>query len=117
MRELILSLTRLLAAVRDWRAVLLLSLLSLQGTALFAADDGGGINTGLIAIGAALAIGLATFGAASAQGKTASSAMEGIARNPTAKDQLFMPFIISLALMEFHALLGFVISFYWTFFK
>lgn len=79
--------------------------------------DGEVSSSGLIAIGAALAIGLATFGAASAQGKTASAAMEGIARNPTAKDQLFMPFIISLALMEFHALLGFVISFYWTFFK
>lgn len=90
----------------------------LLGSAAVAyAADGDADSSGLIAIGAALAIGLATFGAASAQGKTASAAMEGIARNPTAKDQVFMPFIISLALMEFHALLGFVISFYWTFFK
>ena len=89
----------------------------LGGAAVAYAADGGTDSSGLIAIGAALAIGLATFGAASAQGKTASAAMEGIARNPTAKDQVFMPFIISLALMEFHALLGFVISFYWTFFK
>ena len=87
------------------------------GTVAYAADDSTVSSSGLIAIGAALAIGLATFGAASAQGRTASAAMEGIARNPTAKDQVFMPFIISLALMEFHALLGFVISFYWTFFK
>ena len=89
----------------------------LGGAAVAYAADGDTDSSGLIAIGAALAIGLATFGAASAQGKTASAAMEGIARNPTAKDQVFMPFIISLALMEFHALLGFVISFYWTFFK
>ena len=87
------------------------------GAAVAYAADGTVNSSGLIAIGAALAIGLATFGAASAQGKTAAAAMEGIARNPTAKDQVFMPFIISLALMEFHALLGFVISFYWTFFK
>ena len=83
----------------------------------YAADDSAANSDGLVAIGAALAIGLATFGAASAQGRTASAVMEGIARNPTAKDQVFMPFILSLALMEFHALLGFVISFYWTFFK
>ena len=89
----------------------------LGGGAIAYGAEGEVTSSGLVAIGAALAIGLATFGAASAQGKTASSAMEGIARNPTAKDQLFMPFIISLALMEFHALLGFVISFYWTFFK
>ncbi len=87
------------------------------GAVAYAAEDSAVPSSGLIAIGAALAIGLATFGAASAQGRTASAAMEGIARNPTAKDQVFMPFIISLALMEFHALLGFVISFYWTFFK
>lgn len=99
-----------------FKLVLLLMLFG-GGAVAYAADDGAVSSSGLIAIGAALAIGLATFGAASAQGKTASSAMEGIARNPTAKDQLFMPFIISLALMEFHALLGFVISFYWTFFK
>ena len=88
-----------------------------SGAVAYAAAEGAVSSSGLIAIGAALAIGLATFGAASAQGRTASAAMEGIARNPTAKDQVFMPFIISLALMEFHALLGFVISFYWTFFK
>ena len=98
--------------------VLAAAMLLGRGAVALGADgsDGGG-SSGLIAIGAALAIGLATFGAASAQGKTAAAAMEGIARNPVSKDQLFMPFIISLALMEFHALLGFVISFYWTFFK
>ena len=35
-----------------------------------------------IPIGAALAIGLAAFGAASAQGRATSAALEGIARNP-----------------------------------
>ena len=102
--------------VDQFRGRLVLLAVALSSSTLYAASDGAEAS-GLIAIGAALAIGLATFGAASAQGKTASSAMEGIARNPTAKNQMFMPFIISLALMEFHALLGFVISFYWTFFK
>ena len=36
-------------------------------------------------------------------------ALEGIARNPNAKDSLFQPFILGLVFMEFQALLGFVI--------
>ena len=38
---------------------------------------------GLASIGAALAIGLGAFGAATCQGRAASSALEGIARNPS----------------------------------
>ncbi len=68
----------------------------------------------LIPIGAGLAIGLAAFGAASAQGRTTAAALEGIARNPSAKDALFQPFILGLVFMEFQALLGFVIAIIWT---
>lgn len=67
-----------------------------------------------IPIGAGLAIGLAAFGAASAQGRTTAAALEGIARNPNAKDALFQPFILGLVFMEFQALLGFVIAIIWT---
>lgn len=72
-------------------------------------------NASLVPIGAAIAIGLAAFGAASAQGRTASAALDGLARNPNAKDALFQPFILGLVFMEFQALLGFVIAIIWTF--
>ncbi len=71
-------------------------------------------NNGLIAIGAALAVGLATFGAATGQSKAASTVLEGISRNPGASDKVFMPFILGLVFMEFQALLGFVIAILWT---
>ncbi|MCX6109253.1 MAG: ATP synthase F0 subunit C [Proteobacteria bacterium] len=72
-------------------------------------------GTNLIPIGAGITMGLASFGAATAQGRTASTALEGIARNPSAKDALFQPFILGLVFMEFQALLGFVIAIIWTF--
>lgn len=75
------------------------------------ASAGGG--NGLVAIASALAIGLAAFGAASGQGKASAGALEGIARNPTSRDQVFMPLILCLAFMEFQALLGFLIAFMW----
>jgi F-type H+-transporting ATPase subunit c len=68
-----------------------------------------------IPIGAGITMGLASFGAATAQGRTATAALEGIARNPNAKDALFQPFILGLVFMEFQALLGFVIAIIWTF--
>ncbi len=82
----------------------------------FAQDAAGHVGGGgsMAPIGAGLAIGLAAFGAASAQGRTASSTVEGIARNPNAKDALFQPFILGLVFMEFQALLGFVIAIMWT---
>ncbi|MEZ4742868.1 MAG: ATP synthase F0 subunit C [Bdellovibrionota bacterium] len=67
-----------------------------------------------IAIGAGLAVGMATMGAATGQGKAASTALEGIARNPGSADKVFMPFILGLVFMEFQALLGFVIAIMWT---
>ncbi len=62
-------------------------------------------------LAAAIAMGLGAFGAASGQGKAASSALEGIARNPSAKADVFTPLILSLVFMEFQALLCFVIAF------
>ena len=66
---------------------------------------------GLLAIGAALAIGMGAMGAAGGQGRAASSAFEGIARNPGAKNEMFTPFILGLVFMEFQALLSFVIAY------
>ena len=76
-----------------------------------AAVAGGNSNSGLVAIGAALAIGLAVFGGTSAQGKAAAAALEGIARNPAAAEKLQTPMILALALIESLVLFGFGIAF------
>lgn len=51
-------------------------------------------------LAAALAIGIAAIGGALGQGRAASAALEGIARNPSAADKLFTPMILALALIE-----------------
>ena len=68
-------------------------------------------SRGLIALAVAIVMGVAAFGAASAQGKAAASALEGITRNPNSKSQVNGPMLLSLAFMEFQALLGFVVAF------
>ena len=80
--------------------------------ALASEGETGGIS-GLVAIGSGMAIGLAVIGGTLAQGKAASSALEGIARNPSSSDKVFMPMIIALALIEFQAIMGFIIAFLW----
>ncbi len=68
-------------------------------------------NLDLAGLGAGLGLGLAAIGGALGQGKTASSALEGIARNPAAADKVFTPMIIGLALIESLVLYAFVIAF------
>ena len=63
------------------------------------------------AISASLAICTSAIGGAYAQGKAASVALEGIARNPAAADKLFTPMIIALALIESLVIYAFVIAF------
>lgn len=72
-----------------------------------AAGAGAGLYTHLAA---GLAIGLAVLGGALAQGKTASSALEGISRNPAAAPKVFTPMILGLALIESLVLLAFIIA-------
>jgi F-type H+-transporting ATPase subunit c len=66
---------------------------------------------GMIAIAAAITIGLAALGGTTAQGKAASSALEGIARNPEAQGKIFTPMLLGMALIESLVILGFVIAF------
>lgn len=66
---------------------------------------------GWLAIASAIAIGLAVFGGTSAQGKAASTALEGISRNPSATDKMFTPMILALALIESLVILAFIIAF------
>lgn len=89
---------------------LLFAALAAGASAVAYANDGGAVNSwGPLA--AAIAMGLGAFGVASGQGRAASSALEGIARNPAAKADVFTPLILALVFMEFQALLCFVIAY------
>lgn len=68
-------------------------------------------DKGIVAIAAALAIGLAAFGGAMAQGKAAAAALDGISRNPAASGKIMTPMIIGLALIESLVIYALVIAF------
>jgi F-type H+-transporting ATPase subunit c len=78
-----------------------------EGTAAVAT---GGDKFGGGALAAALAIGLAAFGGALGQGKAASAALDGIARNPGAQPKIMVPMIIALALIESLVIYGLLIA-------
>ncbi len=63
-----------------------------------------------VAMAKALCMAVAVLGAAYGQGKAASTALDGIARNPSAAGKIQTPLIISLALLEALAILAFVIA-------
>ena len=88
---------------------------ALRVVSLFVATTGlalaadGDSNWGL-GLGAGIAIGAAAFGAASGQGKAASAALEGMARNPETGGSLQTPMLIALVFMETLVLFSFVIA-------
>ena len=69
------------------------------------------MSSGMIAIAAAITISISTICPAIAQGMTAKSAMESIARQPDAAKDIRSTLIISLALMEALTIYGLLISF------
>ena len=97
------------------KALLLMTAAALTLISSVAFAEGGaaatGGDNGLLSLGAALALGIAAFGGALGQGKTASAALDGIARNPAAQPKIFVPMIIGLALIESLVLYAFVIAF------
>lgn len=94
-------------------AVILVTML----VAAVAFAEGGSASSGVTdnnawyAIAAALAIALPAFGGAFGQGRAASAALEGIARNPGAAGKIFTPMILGLALIESLVIYGLVIAF------
>lgn len=72
--------------------------------------DGVSIGTGLMLLGAGLAIGLGTLGPGLGQGRAAASALEGMARNPGISGKLLSTMIIGLALMESLAIYALVVA-------
>lgn len=88
-------------------------LLILMVAGLAFAQDGAGVaasQSGLIAIAAAIAVGVAAVGSAAAQGRAAAAALEGIARNPQASGNIFVPLVLSLAFPETLVIFAFIIA-------
>ena len=85
-----------------------------SGVALAAAEGtaaGGDAQVkAAVAIAAGVAVAIAAFGAALGQGRVGAAAMESIGRNPNAAEKLFLPLVLTLALLEALALYGFVIA-------
>jgi F-type H+-transporting ATPase subunit c len=68
-------------------------------------------SAGLIAIAAAVVLGLAAAAGTYSQGKAVSAALDAIGRNPGASGSLFVPLILGLALIESLVIFAFVIAF------
>jgi F-type H+-transporting ATPase subunit c len=80
------------------------------------AQDGGAASNEFdmkkwIGLACGLGIAIAAFGGALGQGRTASSALDGIARNPGASGKIFTPMILGLALIESLVIYSLIISF------
>jgi F-type H+-transporting ATPase subunit c len=75
------------------------------------ATAGGATAGGFIGLAAGLGIGLAAFGGALGQGRAVASALDGIARNPSASGKIQTPMIIGLALIESLVIYALVIAF------
>jgi F-type H+-transporting ATPase subunit c len=76
----------------------------------FAADGSGSGDSGMIAIAAALAIGLAALGGTFGQGRAISSGLDAIGRNPSASGKVFVPMLLGLALIESLVIISFVVA-------
>jgi F-type H+-transporting ATPase subunit c len=92
--------------------VLVASLLtSVIAFAQEAAEGGAVEGKGMQFLAAAIAIGLAASAGAIAQSRAASTALEGIARNPNASGKIFTPMILGLALIESLVIYALIIAF------
>ena len=67
-------------------------------------------SIGLIAIAVALTIAISTIAPALAQGKAASKALEGIARQPEAAGEIRTAMILALAFMEALTIYGLLVA-------
>ena len=89
---------------------LLLTVATIMATVPAFAEDGSG-SSGWGPLAAGLAIGIAAFGGSLGQGKIGASAMEGIARNPQARGDMFIPMILGLVFVESLVIYAFAIAF------
>jgi len=91
----------------SFSAVFLTSAVALaEGPTALNTDHGG-----YVAIAIAIGIGLAAFGGAIGQSRTAAAALESIGRNPNAAEKLQVPMIVGLAFIELLVLFTWVLMF------
>lgn len=85
------------------------------GVVMAAAESAGQLDAtskAAVALAAGLAIGIAAFGAALAQGRMAAAAMESIGRNPNSAEKIQVPMILGLAFIEALAIYALLIAFF-----
>lgn len=68
-------------------------------------------SNAIYALAAALTIAISTLGPSMAQGKVATAAMEGIARQPEAAKDIRSTLMIALALIEAITIYGLLVAF------
>ena len=95
---------------RKWFLVLSSCMVFIMTGFAFAADEVVHAKDPYSSLAAALGIAIAAFGGALGQAKTAVAALEGIGRNPSCRDKIFVPMIIGLALIESLVLYAFIIT-------
>lgn len=94
---------------KNLKVLLVMIATFLVASVAFASE--GGASDPYASLAAGLGIGIAAFGGALGQGKTAAAALEGIARNPAASGKVFVPMIIGLALIESLVIYAFLVTF------
>lgn len=93
-------------------STILLMLISIPAFAEGAPAQAGDVSVkAWLAIASGIGIAIAAFGGALGQGRSISSALDGIARNPGASGKIVTPMIIGLALIESLVIYAFVIAF------
>ncbi|MCG3173346.1 MAG: ATP synthase subunit c [Myxococcota bacterium] len=97
---------KMIVSVLTFAAMMMISAVAFAGDGSAATDP-----KAYAYIGAGIAIGLAALGGGLGQGRAASSALEGIARNPGASDKIFTPMILGLAFVESLVIFTWVIAF------
>ncbi|HEY3489131.1 MAG TPA: ATP synthase F0 subunit C [Candidatus Deferrimicrobiaceae bacterium] len=91
--------------------VLAASVAFAEGAAPAAAGAGDSSVKMVIALAAGFGIAIASFGGAIGQAKAIAAGLEGIARNPSAQNKIFIPMIVGLALIESLVIYTLVIAF------
>lgn len=76
----------------------------------FAAEGEVAHSGGIGALAAGIGLGIAVLGGALGQGRTAATALEGIARNPGAQGNMFLTFILGMVLIESLVIYSLVVS-------
>jgi F-type H+-transporting ATPase subunit c len=92
-------------------ALLVVAAASVAFAAEGAAAPGDGNVKTFIALAAGFGIAIASFGGALGQAKAIAAGLEGIARNPSAQNKIFIPMIVGLALIESLVIYTLVIAF------